>query len=213
MVRAPSRTGRISWFSSASATNLRSSTSEEDNKSVRNSTSASTAHKSSELSNRGTVVGSKDYTTSANYLRAWSKHYRNQKPCLHEYWIWYVSERLNRWRGCSWGRGMGAATEFSLGGRIHWHPNPRSQTHLPLKFSFSSDFGHFILKCWKCKVLIGTCQEKKAVLKYRKFRGGATQMISWLGDVSPFPPPRFWRPWGGGCPMKYVAAVVEAARQ
>ena len=45
-----------------------------------------------------------------------------------------------------------------------------TQTHLPPKLSFYSDFGHFILKNGgKCKIFI--CVKKKKMLKYHHFWG------------------------------------------
>ena len=57
----------------------------------------------------------------------------------------------------------GVATKFYLRGRIHRHPNPKITLHiihLTPKFSFASDFGHFILnmvQMQNCHM----CQEKK----------------------------------------------------
>ena len=42
-----------------------------------------------------------------------------------------------------------------------------TQTHLPPKFSFFSDFGHFILK-----MVVNSQVSRKKILKYQNFWGG-----------------------------------------
>ena len=67
----------------------------------------------------------------------------------------------------------GVATKFCSGGRIHGHHNPPTP-----KFSFSSDFGHFILKMLenvkfarkKDTEAIGNISRKN-ILKYHNFLG------------------------------------------
>ena len=61
-----------------------------------------------------------------------------------------------------WRNSKGVATKFWLGGRIHRHPNPPTP-----KFSFSSNFGHFILK-----MLENAKNFKKKVTEISKFLGG-----------------------------------------
>ena len=71
----------------------------------------------------------------------------------------------------------GVATKFCLGGRIHRHP-----THLPPKFSFSSDFGHYIKKnVTKCIIFTHTSMSSSGVATGG---GGAS------GATSPQPPIR-----------------------
>ena len=59
-------------------------------------------------------------------------------------------------------------------------------THLPPKLSFSSDFGHFILKMVE-NAKFPQCEEKK-MLKYHHFWGKSPSDFSTAGDASPVPP-------------------------
>ena len=70
-----------------------------------------------------------------------------------------------------------------------------TQTRLPQKLSFSSDFGHFILKM-KENAKFSSVSRKKKVLIYHHFWGTSPADFSTAGDASPLsPPPRFRRPW------------------
>ena len=69
----------------------------------------------------------------------------------------------------SWNPGIfdpvrGVATKFCLGGRIHRHPNPPTP-----KFSFSSDFGQFILEMVENAKF--SYASRKKMLKYHTFWG------------------------------------------
>ena len=64
-----------------------------------------------------------------------------------------------------------------------------TQTHLPQKFSFSSDFGHFILKIVDNNAKFSSVSRKN-MLKYHHFWGG--DVPRWFfdcgGRVPPVPP-------------------------
>ena len=62
-----------------------------------------------------------------------------------------------------------------------------TQTHLPPKFGFSSDFGHFILKMVK-NAKFSSMSRKKKMLKYHHFWGDVPADFSTAGDASPVPP-------------------------
>ena len=70
---------------------------------------------------------------------------------------------------------------FVFWGRIHRHP-----THLPPKFSFSSDFGHFILKMVENAKFSYVSRKKKSEIK--EFLGTSPADFSTAGDASPRPP-------------------------
>ena len=68
-----------------------------------------------------------------------------------------------------------------------------TQTHLPPKFSFSSDFGHFILKMMENAKIVHMGQKKAEI---SSFLGGTSpQIVRLRGARLPVPPPRFRRPW------------------
>ena len=70
------------------------------------------------------------------------------------------------------------------GGRIH---GQGTQTHLPPKSCFSSDFGHFILKMLE-NVIFAYVSRKK-ILKYHNFWGGRPPLIFRLRGTRPPPHP------------------------
>ena len=73
----------------------------------------------------------------------------------------------------------GAATKFCLRGDGFMG----TQTHLPPKSIFSSDFGHFILKM--LDYIQKNYVSRKKLLKYHNFGGTSPADFSTAGDVSP----------------------------
>ena len=75
--------------------------------------------------------------------------------------------------------------KFCLGGRIHGHPNPPTP-----KFSFSSDFGHFILKMMEDAKFSSVSGKKGAEIS-SFLRGGGTSPADFsnAGDASPLSTP------------------------
>ena len=67
-----------------------------------------------------------------------------------------------------WRNSKGVATKFWLGGGVEFIG---TQTHLPQKFSFSSDFGHFILKMLENAKKVS----RQKLLKYPNFWGVDTR--------------------------------------
>ena len=61
-----------------------------------------------------------------------------------------------------------------------------TQTHLLHRFSFSSDFGHFILKMQL--LLLENAKSTSKSVKYRNFWGTSPAGLSTARDVSPRPP-------------------------
>ena len=78
---------------------------------------------------------------------------------------------------------MGVATKFYLGGDGFIG----TQTYLPPKFSFSSDFGHFILKMVENAKKIFVSRKKDAEMSY--FLGGRPPLIFRLRGTRPPVPP------------------------
>ena len=60
--------------------------------------------------------------------------------------LWYINTNFFIGDWMLWRNNKGVATKFWLGGGGSDVGFIGTQTHLPQKFSFSSDFGHFILK-------------------------------------------------------------------
>ena len=62
-----------------------------------------------------------------------------------------------------------------------------TQTHFPPKFSFSSDFGHFIWKMLENTKSLNVSRTK--LLKYVNFWGSTHAVFKRAGVVTPTPPP------------------------
>ena len=61
-----------------------------------------------------------------------------------------------------------------------------TQSHLPPKSIFPSDFGHFILKMLDYSKMLHVSRKK--LLKYHNFWGTSPADFSTAGDASPVPP-------------------------
>ena len=94
-------------------------------------------------------------------------------------------------------KGRGVATKFLLGvGFIG------TQIHLPQKFSFCSDFGHFIKKnVRKCKIVYVS---RKNILKNPN-SGGSTPLFSKVRGLRPRDPPPPPPPVGDAPVQRYVS--------
>ena len=108
-----------------------------------------------------------------------------------------------RLKGRKEGHCRGVATKFCLGrGRIHRHPNPPTP-----KFSFSSDFGHFVLKMME-NAKITKCVKKKEA-EISSFLGGRPRrFFDCGGRVPPSPPPAF-DAHGHCCPLNGCSAPFK----
>ena len=82
-----------------------------------------------------------------------------------------------------------------------------TQAYIPPKFSFSSDFGHFILKMFEN--VKNSCVKKK-ILKYYNFWGMSLADFSTAGDASPPPVPPLSTPMRrpGAC-YKYELLIMR----
>ena len=71
-----------------------------------------------------------------------------------------------------------------------------TQTNLPPRFIFSSNFGHFILKMLDHAKLLYVSRKK--LLKYHNLGGRPSLIYRLRGTCPPSPPPRFRHPWNQG---------------
>ena len=84
-----------------------------------------------------------------------------------------------------------------------------AQTHLPPKLSFSTDFGHFILKMLTKTLYV----LRKKILKYPNFwRGVDPAVFKSAGVVTPRPPPRR-RPCPQLTPLELLSASAGEASE
>ena len=125
-------------------------------------------------------------------------HPLSGKPCRPPEHLCRRTRMLKSWKG------RGVATKFCLGGRIHRHPNPPTP-----KFSFSSDFGHFILKMMENAKNVIRVKKKDAEIS--TFLGGRPPLIFRLQGTCPPVPPLSTPMWKGALSGRTSSCCLPVA--